>query len=137
MPLIRNETKVFFSSANSISISAAGNNISDTVTLDPTCIEAAITLKADNAGTPVAGDTIDVYILLSSGDPDGIAAGDEFASADSVHAQFLYQLDTNTSDPAIVTVPYPAVPQAGKLYAVNNGASAITFSAVIEELRSS
>ena len=137
MPLTRNETKVLFGAANSVSIGVAGSNISDTITLDTTCVDAAITVKADNAGTPVAGDTVDVYVLLSAGDPDGAAVADEFASADGVHSQFLCQLDTNTSDPAAATVQYPAVPQAGKLYAVNNGASSVTFSAVIEELRSS
>ena len=137
MPLSRNETKVLFSSANSVSISAAGSNVSDAVSLDTTCVDAAITVKADNAGTPAAGDTVDVYVLLSAGDPDGAAVADEFASADGVHSQFLCQLDTNTSNPAIITAPYQAVPQAGKLYAVNNGASPVTFSAVIEELRSS
>ena len=136
MPLSRAETKVLFGAANSVSIATAATNTSDLITLNAACVDASITVKADNAGTPAAGDTVDVYVLLSSGDPDGAAVADEFASADSVHAQFLGQLDTNTTDPALMTIPYPAVPQAGKLYAVNNGASAVTFSAVIEEMQS-
>lgn len=137
MPITRNETKVLFGGANSVSIASLGSNVSDLITLDTTCISASLTIKADNAGTPATGDTVDVYVLLSSGDPDGAAVADEFASADTVHARFLCQLDTATSDPAIRTVDYPFVPQAGKLFAVNNGASSVTFSAVIEEVRSS
>ena len=136
MAITRTQTKVFFGSVNSVMIATGASNVSDLITLDPACIDGSITLKADNQGTAVSGDTVDIYAILSSGDPDGAAIDDEFASADAVHAQFLGQIDTNTIDPGLITVPYPAVPQAGKLYVVNNGASSVIFSAVVEEMRS-
>jgi len=136
MAITRVETKVLFGTANSISITTGSTNTSDLITLDATCVGGSITIKADNAGTPASGDTVDVYVLLSSGDPDGAAAADEFASADVYHSKFIGTLDTNITDPAIRTLNYPAIPQAGKLYTKNNGASSVTFSAVIEEMRS-
>lgn len=136
MALTRIENKVQFGAANSVSIGAGATNTSDLITLDPTCIEASVTLKADNSGAPSDGDTVDVYVLLSSGDPDGASITDEFASADTFHPVFLGQLDTFSSDPALRTAIYPAVPQAGRLYAINNGGNSVTYSAVIEELRS-
>jgi len=136
MPLVRQEIKVLFSTANSVSIVAGGNNSSDLVTLPDDTFEGSITLKADHAGTPVAGDILNVYVRLSSGDPDGAAAADEFASSDTKHARFIGQLDLFTTDPAIATFDYSVFPVAGHVYAVNEGASSVTFSAVIEAARS-
>jgi len=134
--LTRAETKVLFGGANSISIASGAQNTSDTITLDATCIKASITIKADNSAAPAPGDTINVYILQSSGDPDGAAVADEFDSADTKHSYLLAVIDTSVTNPGVTTVSYPAVPQAGKLYADNNGAASMTYSAVIEELRS-
>lgn len=136
MALTKPRKKVLFGAANSVVITTGSNNISDLITTDDTCIEASITLKADNAGTPVLGDTVDVYILKSSGDPDGAAVADEFASADLSHATFLGQIDTFVTDPGIIDIPFPVVPANSKLYAINNSAGSVTFSAVIEEMRS-
>jgi len=133
--MARVETKVLFAGANTVSVAVAGSAVSDVITLDATAVDAAITIKADNAGIPAAGDTVDVYVLLSAGDPDGAAVADEYASQDSTHAMWLCRLDTNVTDPAIITVRYPPVPQAGKIYVVNNGASSVTVGAVIEEDR--
>jgi len=136
MAITRVETKVVHASANTKAITTGSNATSDLVTLDATCIDASITVKADMAGTPVAGDIIDVYTLLSSGDPDGAASADEFDSADSTHARHLGSLDCNVTDPAIKTFPLPSTPQAQKIYMVNNGAATVTVGAVIEEVRS-
>ncbi len=135
MPLTRVETKVLFAAANSVTITSGATNTSDIVTLDPTCVDASITLKADNQGTTVSGDTVTVFVLLSSGDPDGAAVADEYASADSTHARRLGTIDTFVTDPGLITFPYPKTPVKGKLYAVNNGASSVIFSAVVEEQR--
>lgn len=134
MAITRNELKVLFGTNNTVSIATVSTDTSDLITLGATTVSASITVKADNAGTPAAGDTVDVYVVLSSGDPDGAAIADEFASEDTTHARFLGQLNTNVTDPALATFPYPVTPQAGKLYTSNNGASSVTFSAVVEEM---
>lgn len=136
MAITRAETQVTWpTAANSISVTSGSNQTSEGITLDDTCVGAAVTLKADNDGTPAAGDTIDFYILYSAGDPDG-AAADEYDTPGAGHPQFLAKLDTNTEDPAITTVPISHVPKKAKIYASSNAATnSITVSATIEEQR--
>ena len=131
MTVANNEQQVTWSSSNSVSISAGGNETSDAVTLSTTAFAAMVTLKADNSGTPASGDTIDFYALLSCGDPDG-SGTDEFPNDDS-DGIFLARLDTNADDPALATVAMP-IAKAVKLYAVSNASSnAIAVSACINE----
>ena len=131
MAVANNEQQVTWSSTNSVSISAGGNQMSDAVSFSSTTFDAMITLKADNNGTPASDDTIDFYALLSCGDPDG-SASDEYPNDDS-DGIFLASLDTNADDPAIATVGIP-VAKGVKLYAKSNAASnAITVSACINE----
>jgi hypothetical protein len=128
--LANNEIQVTWSAANSQSIAASGNATSDVFTFSTNASFGHIQLKADNDGTPAAGDTVEFYLLLSCGDPDG-AGADEYDTVN--HALPLGTLDTNSEDPAIRTVNCPIV-KAGKLYAVNNSAGrAITVSACILE----
>ena len=105
------------------------------VNLDATCIAAQASLKADNSTTPAADDQIYVWLLQSSGDPDG-SGSDEFDTA--AHGLLLAVLDTNAEDPALKTVPLP-LPQKGfKLYfeGVTAGTTnSITVSATITEQR--
>lgn len=135
MAITRAETQVTWSAANSVSVTAGGNQASDEVNLDATCIAAQIALKADNSTTPASDDIIYFWLLQTSGDPDG-AATDEFDTTSG--ALFLARLDTSAQDPIIATVPLP-LPQKGlKLYA--EGATAgstntITVSATITEQR--
>jgi len=134
MAITRAENQITWSASNSVSVSAAGSQTSDLVTLDTTCINAAITVKADNAGTPAAGDTVDYYWASSVGDPDGAATAEY--PTDTLHMQWLCRIDTNSTDADKNTVSLPAVPANGYLVAVSNASSnSITVSGTIEELR--
>lgn len=131
MTVANNEIQVTWSSSNSTSVSAQATAASDTMSFSASAFDAMITLKADHSGTPVSGDTIDFYALLSCGDPDG-AGADEFPNDDS-DGIFLARLDTYADDPAITTVTIPAT-KAAKVFARNNASSsAITVSACINE----
>lgn len=135
MAITRAENQVTFSAANSVSVSANSSQTSDAITLDATCIAAQVSLKADNAGTPAAADKINVYLLQTSGDPDG-ASSDEYDTAK--HGLLLATLDTSLEDPAMATVPLPIPQKGAKLlfsgtdYVTTQG---ITVSATITEQR--
>lgn len=119
------------------SVSAGGNLTSEVMTLDGSCINAQIQLKADNQGTAVAGDYINFYVLQSSGDPDLAETTDEYDTVG--HAIFLARVDTFVTDPALVTVPFPLPQKNFKIYAegdhADSIASAITVSCQIIEQR--
>ena len=140
MAITRNEVQVQWSTANSISVSAGGNATSDTVTINATTIQGSISLKADNNGTAASGDTVDVYILYSNGDPDG-ASTDEFDSdAADNEPRWLARLDVSTAgkDPDVKTVFPSLAAKSYKIYAVSNaGTNGITVSATGTEVRSS
>ncbi len=134
MAVGNNEIQVLWDTdQNSKSVAGAGNATSEIFGLSATAISRAITIKADNAGTPASGDTVDVYLLATCGDPDGSSA-DEYPAGDK-HGQFIGVLDTNAVDgDKITTELSPAAIKDGKLYAKNNAASnAIVVSAVINE----
>lgn len=135
MALTRQETQVTWPTAvNSIAVAAASAQLSELVTLDATCIDASITLKALNGGTPASGDTVDFYLATSSGDPDGAAAYEYPANV--AHMRHLGRIDTNLQNPDVLTVKIPSAPVNGYVYAVNNAsANSITVSATIEEQR--
>lgn len=134
MAITRTETQVTFAAANSKSVAAGGDDLSDIVTLADNAIAAAITLKADNSGTPATGDWIDFFWCASAGDPDADAdSADEYASA----GEWLARVDTNhakaVSGAFVETVMLPTAPTRGKLRALSNAASnAIVVSAQIE-----
>ena len=135
MAITRTETQVTWSASNSVSVSAGGNQTSDEINLDATCVAAQISLKADNSTTPAADDQIDFYLLQTSGDPDG-ASTDEFDTVG--HATFLARLDTNDEDPAGKTVALPIPQKGAKLYATgadSGSTNAVTVSATITEHR--
>lgn len=136
MAITHNATDVTWpTAANSISVTFGSNQTSEEFNLDDTCVAAQIELKADNAGTPAAGDVIDFYLLQTLGDPDGAEPGtDEFDTTG--HARFLGQIDTNTEDPGIKTVALPIPSKGCKIYAVSGAASnSITVSATVLEQR--
>lgn len=123
---------------NSISVSANGNQTSEVMTLDASCVAAQIQLKADNSTTPAADDYINFYVLQSSGTPDG-AEGTDFYDTTG-HAIFLARVQPVTGeDPAAVTVPFPLPQKNFKIYAEGDHAdtttNAITVSAQIIEQR--
>jgi len=122
--------QVTFSSANSVAVSADSQTTSDAITLSSNSVAAQITLKSDHSGSPSSGDTVDFYILYSTGDPDG-SATDEFDT--SGHALHPAILDLNIEDPAQKTVDIPVSAKSFKIYIDNNGSLSITCSAEIYE----
>ena len=135
MAITKPETQVTWAAANSVSVTAGGNQTSDTVTLDATCVRATIHLKADNSTAPASDDQIYFWALQTGGDPDG-AGTDEYDTAG--HADLLAILDTNNEDPALMSVELPAINKGLKIYADGGAAgttNAITVSATITELR--
>ncbi len=131
MTVANNEIQVTWSSSNSTSIAAGATATSDAMAFSASAFDAMITLKADHSGTPISGDVVDVYALLSCGDPDGTGA-DEFPNDDS-DGIFLARLDTYADDPAIATLTIP-VAKAVKIFAKNHApSSAISVSACINE----
>lgn len=132
MALSMTEKQVTWSASNSTSVTAASTATSDVVTFTSgTVFQVKIVLKADNNGTPAAGDTVDFYLLESHGDPDG-AGADEYDTAEQ--GRFLGILDTNADDPAQATVWVPGPMYKAKIYAVNNASSnGITVSSLIME----
>ena len=128
--LANNEIQITWAAAASVSIPFGNNATSDVFTFSANGSFAHIQLKAKNDGTPAAGDTVDFFLLLTCGDPDG-AGADEYDTVN--HAIPLGTLDTDAEDPALRTVNCPMV-LGGRLYAVNNSAGrAITVSACILE----
>lgn len=129
MAVSQNGIQIQFAGANFDSVAFGANSTSDEFNLAKDAYQAQITLKVDNDGTPAAGDTMDFFLILTSGDPDGTGA-DEF---DTVGVSlFLAQLDTNDADPTIKTIQIPTGSKGGKLHIVNNsGGRAITGSAEI------
>jgi hypothetical protein len=132
MAVANNEIQVQWDSGNnSKSVSASGTATSDTFSFSATAVDAMVTLKADNTSTPASGDTIELCLLATCGDPDG-AATDEYPT-DNDDGILLAVLDTYANDPAVKTVNCP-VAKGGKLYARSNASSnAITVSACINE----
>jgi len=133
MAITVNEVQVLWSTAAYLSIAATGNGTSDAFVINQTCFQASIECKADNDGTPAAGDTVDFYLLATLGDPDGADASEYGTTTQDMH---LAQLNTNLTDPAIATAVLPMPLVGGMIYAVNNSAGrAITVSACILEQR--
>lgn len=131
MAVSKTERQIKWATANTKSVTAGGNATSDAIgAIVAAEVENTQTVKADNAGTPADGDTIDVYLVQTAGDPDADPdSANEYP--DTNHLIFLGQLDTFTSDPAIKTVSFPTVGiEDYKLYVESNAASnSITVSA--------
>ena len=135
MAISKSNTQVTWSSATSKSVSSSGNETSDAHTFDSTSVSAMISMKADNGGTPSSGDTVDFYILYTTGDPDG-AGADEYDTVG--HGMHVGVLNTNSEDPVRKTVEIPVSAKGFKVYAVNNSSGrAITASAEIYETTAS
>ena len=127
MAITKTERQIKFASANFISVTAGGNATSDVIAPADDEISTTVTFKADNSGVPVAGDTVDIYLMRTAGDPDADPdSADEYP--DASHVELLCTLDTDASDPAVQTVTFNSMCEGYKIYAENNGASAITVS---------
>lgn len=130
MALAHNERQVQWGGSNSTSVSGGGSATSDIANIDDTAFQAQIELKADHGGTPGSGDTVDIWLLQTLGDPDGTGT-DEYETDEQ--GTFLANLDTNADDPAISVVELP-IPSAGvKVKAKNNAGESVTVSATILE----
>ena len=141
MAITRHEVSVTWDTGSfSDSVPADSGVTSDELTLDATCVQAQITLKADNSTTPASNDIIYFWLLQSAGDPDGDAAGDEYDT--TAHALRLGHIDTSdeATGTGIMTVQLP-LPQKGiKIYAEGDTAGStnpVTVSAVVSEQRAS
>lgn len=137
MALTQQRLQVTFAAANSVSVaSGGGSQESDTITLDPTCINASATIKADSAaGTPTATDILYVYYNGSCGDPDAEPdVADEFAGVPA-NMRLIGVIDCSDEDPGVKTVYLPASPKTAKIMAVtkSDSTAAITFSMQIEQ----
>lgn len=129
----QNLLPIQWSTNRSVTVNAGANTTSDAITASGTQVAAQIQLKADNAGAPQSGDTVDFFWLPSLGDIDATPqSADEFDTPGT--ATLLARVDTNTEDPCIVTIPLPTPFKAGKVYAKNNsGGRNITVSAIVLE----
>ena len=115
------------------SIASGSQATGEIMTIDQTCFQAQVMLKADNDGTPASGDTTDFYLLQSLGDPDGAGAAEYGTTTQDLH---LGTLDTNSGDPTILTVSIPMPLVTAKVHVVNNSSGrAITVSATVLEQR--
>lgn len=136
MAVSRTQTQVAWSTNATISLTTGAPAVdSDAVTFGASTFDATVSVKADNAGTPASGDTVDVYALYTNGDPDAAPdSADEFDT--SAHAEYLGTLDTDTEDPAIKTFRLKAAAKGVKVRCESNAASnSITASAQITELQ--
>lgn len=119
----RNETGITWSSAAYIDITSGSNATSDAFTFNVEDWDAALTLHADNQGTPASGDTVDVYIEWSSGNVDG-SAGDDYDTpkgAQWVARLNTYSTDSDGEDPQQKTVALKVIAaKAFKVYGKNN-----------------
>ena len=132
MPITKQARQVFWAGGVTVSVAAGAAAVSDVVTPGADAVGAVLQVKADNTGTPAAGDTLDVYLLMTTGDPDADPdSADEFDTIN--HGLFLMRLDTSADDPALKTVEIPTAMKAYKVRVVNNGASGMTVSAQVYE----
>lgn len=114
-------------------ITTGSNATSDAVTLAADTYALAVSIYSAHQGTPTSGDTVDWYILWSTGD----VTGDTNESFDTTtHAMFIGQHDNNVSSGCQTTVDLPISTKAFKVYAVNNGASTVNAYASYVETKS-
>ena len=90
-----NQQQVLWAAASSVTVSANTIQWSDAMTLHVEDWDGAVTVSADNAGTPASGDLCDVYAAWSAGDVLG-DSGDDFDTDE--HAEFLGRIDTFASN---------------------------------------
>lgn len=131
MAITNNTVAVLWSTASSKSVTAGATEISDNEDVTAAdCPKVTLTLKADNAGTPASGDTVDFYVSKSA---DG---GTTYDTVENY--EFLCQIDTYTpsADPSSKTVEFSIVGVTDwKLVAISNASSnSITVSANGKEL---
>ena len=130
MPVQKSSVQILWDAGSyTKSISSSSNATSDAHTLSSTAVSAMLTLKADYGASASSSDTIDFYLLFTTGDPDG-AGADEYDTTG--HGMHVATLSLSTDDPSQKTVEIPVSAKGFKLYAVNNSSSStMTVSAEI------
>jgi hypothetical protein len=113
---------ITWSASASTTLSSSTRVDSDTFTFDATDIAAAVTITADNAGTPASGDIVDIYIKWSTGDVLG-DTGDDFDTSE--HAEYLGRLDT-------VAANTPGEDPARRTFSLNHMIGAKAFKLSVE-----
>jgi hypothetical protein len=136
MAVSKSDTQVTWSSTDLDAafkvVGASSNETSDAHTFASNAVAAMITVKANHGGTPASGDTVDFFLLYTTGDTDQSDDIDEYDT--SGHSMHIATLDTNTDNPAIKTVEIPVSAKGFKVHAKNNDSNAtITVSAEIYE----
>lgn len=119
----RVETGITWSSAAYTDITSGSNATSDAFAFNVEDWDASLTLYADNQGTPASGDTVDVYVLWTSGSVDG-SAGDDYDTPKGgrwVARLNTYSTDADGEDPQQKTIELTNIAAKGlKVYAKNN-----------------
>lgn len=138
MASTKNETVVNFSSSAEITLNDNNWHVSDAVAFNVEDWDAEILAWADNQGTPASGDTVDVRVLYTNGNVDGVA-GDDYVNQDN--GEFLALLDTYNNDDGngvvLSSVPLRTCPDGFKL-AVKAAAGAtrnVKFRALLQTHR--
>lgn len=127
MAVTKSQTVVNWGGTTGDTVASGGNLTSDAKSISDAAIDATVTLKGDNVGTPTSGDTFDVKILYSNGDLPGLPDGsDEF---DSPEHAVSHRFDTNAGDPVVATIQINTSAKAFKIHVENNGASGVAMSA--------
>ena len=109
MAVSKSPTQITFSGANSILVSGDSQVTSDNMAFSSNSVAAQITLYADHSGTPVTGDTVDFYILYSTGDLDGSGTATYDTPGHGLH---LTNLDLNTDLVASYIAEVPVDPDS-------------------------
>lgn len=129
-----NDAAILWSASSTVSLSSASRVDSDAVTIHADAVSAVIQVKADNSGTPAAGDVVNLWIKWS---PDGTSYDTD------EHAMPLPRLDTVAAndpgeDPA--TRSYTIAVSGKQSFKLSSAAPlgatrAITVSAIYNEHR--
>lgn len=121
MALTRSDYDLKWSTATSKSVTSSAVVWTDAVALDATDVSLSVFFKADNSGTPQAGDTCAVYVAWTTD-------GSNYDTAK--HAKQIASLDTNVEDPAAVTVDLPVSAKGFQIGAIcpNAGTRNVTIT---------
>lgn len=131
------DSAVQWSASSTVSMTSNSTRyVSDAITIDATAIGASVQVKGDNAGTPAAGDIVQVWVAWS-------LDGTNYDTDE--HAEYLGQLDTVAAndpgeDPAARTFPLEVMgKQKFKLIlrAPQGASRNVTGSAIYNETRAS
>ena len=131
MAWTKTETQVQWAAADTKSVAVGVTETSDVLTLQPDTVNAFLKCYAKNGGTAESGDDVDVAIQYG-GDPNA----DATENYDNI-GDFVTNLDTNESDPAVRTIPFMSMQgETLQIAATNNaGSNSITVGFTVVEER--